>query len=126
MTASDDNTLLILQTGTNDMKASRSEELMEKYKRMIQRYKEKSKNIIVSGILPRMNESDAFYTKAFSTNKLKSLCAQENVQFQNLVKNFCYAHNKGLQRKTKEDQTATVLLDPTRLPAQLHTTIITI
>ncbi len=80
MTGSDDNTLFILHVGTNDIKASRSEELMEKYTRLIQQYKEKSSNIIVSGILLRMNETNAFYSKAFSTNnRLKSLCTQENV-----------------------------------------------
>ena len=93
-TGSDENTLLILHIGTNDVKASRSEELMEKYKRLIQKYKEKSNNIIVSGILPRMNESDTFYSKAFSTNnRLKSLCALENVKFANFWDNFYNAHH---------------------------------
>ncbi len=36
MTGSDDNNLFILHTGTNDVKANRSEELMEKYNRLIQ------------------------------------------------------------------------------------------
>ncbi len=39
-TGLDDNTILILHIGTNDIKASRSEELMEKYKRLIQKYKD--------------------------------------------------------------------------------------
>jgi len=93
-TGSDENSLLVIHVGTNDVKASRSEELMEKYKRMIQHYKEKSNNIVVSGILPRLNESDAFYNKAFSTNnRLKSLCAQEGVDFANFWDNFYYAHH---------------------------------
>ncbi len=54
-TGSDDNTLFILPIGTDDVKANRSEELMEKYKRLIHQYKEKSNNIVVSAILPRMN-----------------------------------------------------------------------
>ncbi len=70
MTGSDDNTLFILYIGTNDVKTNRSEELMDKYKRLIQQYKEKSSSIIMSGILPRMNESNAFYSKAFSTNNI--------------------------------------------------------
>ncbi len=62
---------------------------MDKYKRLIQQYKEKSSNIIVSGILPRIKESNAFYSKAFSTNnRFKPLCAQENVEFVNFWNNF--------------------------------------
>ncbi len=87
-TGSDENSLLVIHIGTNDVKASRSEELMEKYKRLIQHYNEKS-NIIVSGILPRLIESNAFYNKAFSTNnRLKSLCAQERVDFANFWDNY--------------------------------------
>ncbi len=41
-TGSDENSLLVIHIGTNDVKANRSKELMEKYKRMIQHYKEKS------------------------------------------------------------------------------------
>ncbi len=93
-TGSHYNTLLILHIGTNDVKASRSEELIEKYKRLIHQYKEKSNNIIVSCILPRMNESDAFNNKAFSTsNRLKSLCAQEYVEFANFWDSFFCAHH---------------------------------
>ncbi len=92
---SDDNTLLILHIGKNDIKASRSEELMEKYKRLIQQYKEKLNNIIMSGILLRMNESDAVYTKAFSTNNRRNLlCALENVKFANFWDNFYNAHHR--------------------------------
>ncbi len=47
---SDENSVFVIHVGTNDVKVSRSEELMEKYKIMIQHYKEKSNNIIVSGM----------------------------------------------------------------------------
>ncbi len=91
---SDDNTFFILHISTNDVKTNRSEELMDKYKRLIQQYKLKSSNIVVSGILPPMNESNAFYSKAFSTNnRLKSLCAQENVEFVHFWYNFYNAHH---------------------------------
>ncbi len=53
-TGFDENSLLVIHIGTNDVKASLSEELMKKYKSMIQHYKKKSNNIIVSGILPRL------------------------------------------------------------------------
>ncbi len=68
MTGSDQNSLFVIHVGTNDVKANRSEELMEKYRRLIQQFKEKTNNIMLSGILPRMRESNAFYSKSFSTN----------------------------------------------------------
>ncbi|XP_063857228.1 uncharacterized protein LOC135098765 [Scylla paramamosain] len=46
---SNNNTLFIIHAGTNDVENTRSEELMEKFKKMIQRFKTKSNNIIVSG-----------------------------------------------------------------------------
>ena len=49
---STNNTLFVIHGGTNNVVNARFEELMEKYKRMIQRYKAKSQNIIVLGILP--------------------------------------------------------------------------
>ena len=87
----DQNTLLIVHAGTNDVLATRSEELLEKYRRMINRFKSKvdGKNIIISDILPRVGAEQIFYDRAFSTNnRLQTLCAQENVQFINLWNNF--------------------------------------
>lgn len=88
---SDANSLFILHAGTNDVKNTRSEELLEKYKKMIQTYKNKtnSTNIIISGILPRIQATDTFYSKAFSTNnRLKTLCSQEGVEFINMWDDF--------------------------------------
>ena len=50
---SDHNTLLIIHAGTNDVMDTRSEELLEKYRQMIQRYKPKSNKTILRGILPQ-------------------------------------------------------------------------
>ena len=70
---------------TNDVKNTNSEELLEKYKRLIGTLKEKRSKFIVSGILPRIGAENQFYNKAFSTNdRLKSLCSKENVEFLNL------------------------------------------
>ena len=87
----DNNTLYILHAGTNDVTSTRSEELLQKYRRMIQEFKHKTgnNNIIVSGILPKIDAESRFYDKAFSTNsRLNSLCLQEKVEFVNLWDDF--------------------------------------
>ena len=87
------NTLYVIHAGTNDVQHTRSEELMEKYREMIQKYKTKSKNIIISGILPRINADTRFYNIAFSTNnRLKTLCQQENVEFIDMWNDFYNQH----------------------------------
>ena len=88
-TGSANNTLFIIHAGTNDVLHTRSEELMEKYKRMIRTFKTKTNNIVISGILPRIQAPDRFYSKAFSTNnRLKQLCSQEDVDFINMWDDF--------------------------------------
>ena len=90
----DNNALFVIHAGTNDVEYTRSEELMEKYRRMIQQYKTKSHNIIISGILPRTKAPSHFYDRAFSTNsRLKSLCTDEGVDYVNLWDDF---YNKPL------------------------------
>ena len=62
---------------------------MAKYKEMIQKYKTKSRNIIISGILLRIKVDARFYNIAFSTNnRLKTLCQQENVEFIDMWNDF--------------------------------------
>ena len=81
--------LLLVHVGTNDIKNTNSEELLDKYKRMINALKAKRSKFIVSGILPRIGVETHFYSKAFSTNdRLKSLCSKENVEFINLWNHF--------------------------------------
>ena len=83
------DSLYIVHVGTNDVKNTNSEELLEKYKRLIGTLKEKRSKFIVSGILPRIGAENQFYNKAFSTNdRLKSLCSKENVEFLNLWNHF--------------------------------------
>ena len=89
----DENTVIMIHAGTNDVQSTRSEELLEKYKRMIKRYKEKvtEKNIVISGILPRKFGGRSFFSKAFSTNnRLKTLCMEENVNFVNFWDDFYF------------------------------------
>ena len=62
------NALFVIHAGTNDVEYTRSEELLEKYRRMIQQYKTKSQNLIISGVLPRIRAPSHFYDRAFSTN----------------------------------------------------------
>lgn len=88
-----EKTLFVIHAGSNDVMRTRSEELMEKYRKMIQHYKNKSRNIIISGILPKIDAPDLFYDKAFSTNsRLKSLCLKEEVEFINLWDHFYNQH----------------------------------
>ena len=96
----DSNSLYIIHAGTNDVLRTRSEELLEKYRRMIQQYKTKTNanNIIISGILPRVGAQKAFYNKAFSTNnRLQNLCSEENVSFVNMWNHFY--HDRHLFQK---------------------------
>ena len=77
-----DNTLFVLHAGTNDIRTTRSEELLNKYRRLIQQYKTKSSNILISGVLPRIEADNVFYSRAFSLNsRLRSLCREHDVSF---------------------------------------------
>ena len=72
-----------------NFKNTNSEELLEKYKRLIGTLKEKQSKFIVSGILPCIGAENHLYNKAFSTNdRLKSLCSKKNVEFINLWNHF--------------------------------------
>ena len=90
------STLYVLHAGTNDVGSTRSEELLEKYRRMIKQFKSKTSGtkIVVSGILPRVRAGNDFYSKAFSTNnRLKTLCAVEDVNFVNFWNDFYFDHS---------------------------------
>ena len=83
------DSVYIVHVGTNDIKTTNSEELMERYKRLIMTLKAKRSKFIISGILPRIGAEGQFYNKAFSTNdRLKSFCSKENVEFINLWNHF--------------------------------------
>ena len=88
-----EDSVFIVHVGTNDIKTTRSEELMAKFKNLIDSLKEKRSKCIVSGILPRIGAESQFYSKAFSTNnRLRSLCSKENIEFVNLWDHFYDQH----------------------------------
>ncbi len=73
-------TLFVIHAGTNDVRKRRSEELLDKYRKLIQQYKTKYNNI--SGVLPRVESDDLFYSKAFNLNsRLRNLCKDHGVEF---------------------------------------------
>ncbi len=73
----------------NDVMTTQSEELLDKYRRLIQQYKSKSPNILISGVLPRTWAESDFFSKAFSlNNRLQTLCRQLDVEFFNAWDNF--------------------------------------
>ncbi len=56
---------------------------------MIRRYKGKSRHIIVSGILPRIDAFTGFLRKASNINdRLKQLCQDEEISFTNALDHF--------------------------------------
>ena len=85
----DNNTVLIIHAGTNDVMNTRSEEGLDKYRKMIRWYKCKSNKIILSEILLQSSGPTAFYNRAFSTNNhLKSICTGESIDFINYSDDF--------------------------------------
>ena len=84
-----EHTLFIIHAGTNDIKQTKSEALLAKYREMIRKYKVKSSNIIIYGILPRINAESNFHDEASSINwRLINLCREEGVDFINLLDQF--------------------------------------
>ena len=80
---------LIIHVGANDIIDTRPEELLKKYRRMIQWYKSKSNKIIVLGILPRNSAPKTLYYRTFSNNyRPKSLCKDEGIDFINCWDDF--------------------------------------
>ncbi len=82
-------TLFVIHAGTNDVRKTRSQELLDKYRKLIQQYKAKSNNIMISGVLPRVASDDLFYSKAFSLNcRLHNLCKDHGVEFMDMWNDF--------------------------------------
>ncbi len=81
--------LFAVHTGTNDVRKTRSEDLLDKYRKLIQQYKTKSSKIMISGILPRIAADNGFYSKAFSlSNHLETLCKEHGIEFANMWNDF--------------------------------------
>jgi len=82
------NDLSIIHACTNDIQRTKSEKQLEKYK-MIQQYKNRTNNIKISVILPRIEAQKEFDIKAFSiNNRLESLYLQEGDEFVNRWNQF--------------------------------------
>ena len=85
------NTMYVVHVGTNDVQHTRSEELMAKYKRLIENFKNKSRDVIISGIIPRMKANQHFFNMATSMNRrLANLCGEESVGFVDTWDSFFY------------------------------------
>ena len=85
------NTTYVVHVGTNDVLRCRSEELLAKYKTLIQSFKDKSQNVIISGIIPRMGVNQRFSNIATSTNRrLANLCREEGIEFVDTWNSFYY------------------------------------
>lgn len=86
---SSDETTFILHVGTNEIHSTRSEELLDKYRKLIHNFKASSNHIILSGILPRITWRTDFFSKAsYINNSLKAICHEENIEFVNFWNNF--------------------------------------
>ncbi len=82
-------TLFVIHAGTNDVHKTRSEELLDKYRKLIQQYKTKSNNIMISGVLPCVAADDLFYSKVFIRNsRLRNLCKDHGVEFVDMWNDF--------------------------------------
>ncbi len=83
------DTLFVIHAGTNDVRKTRSEELLDKYRKLIQQYKTKSNNMMISGVLPRVAADDLLYSTAFSLkSRLRNLCTDHGVEFVDMWNDF--------------------------------------
>ncbi len=91
------DTLFVTHAGTNDVQSTKTEDLLVKYRQVIRRYREKSRHIIVPGILSRINAFAGFHSKANSINtKLRQLCDDEAVVFTSAWEHFYLYRHDGL------------------------------
>ena len=82
-------TTYVIHVGSNDVQHTRSEDLMEKYRKMIQSFKVRTNQLIISGIVPRLGVERRFYNVATSTNRrLKQMCDEEGIGFVNTWDHF--------------------------------------
>ena len=96
-------TTIIVQASGNDLflkngNSGRTEPLVETLKRTIDTAKNKTKNTLVIGILPRLNVSHFSLSKALGINeRLKAICQMEEVTFIDLWDTF-YGNRKLFKR----------------------------
>lgn len=85
-----DNATYVLHVGTNDISTkSTSEEILRKYRALMKKMREKTKNIIFSGILPRLTSDESNLGRAkYVNNILKSFCKEEGFYFADFWNDF--------------------------------------
>lgn len=84
-----ENGRIIVHIGTNEVLNTRSEELLNKYRSLMIKLKTKTKNIIFTGLLPRINARNDFYGKAiYINNSLTNICRQNGIGFFNFWNEF--------------------------------------
>ncbi len=69
------DTLYVINAGTNDIQISRNDDYLRKYRRVIRFYKNKSRHVILSGILPRINALPSFYNRPPASTPGWNSCA---------------------------------------------------
>src|SRR5215469_7553047 len=91
MEVKDDNGVICTMCGTVELyeTETKPDELLHKYRTLIRTLKERSKNVLSIGILPRKTMNMRLRSKAVCINtKLEELCKIENVNFSNLWEQF--------------------------------------
>ena len=97
--------IFVILVGTNNVRKTRSKDLLDKYRKLIQQSKTKSSNIMISDMLPKITASNLFYIKAFSlNNRLRNLSKDHGVEFVNMWNDFYNRtdlfHNRDLHLST--------------------------
>src|SRR6218665_2843110 len=74
---------VIVQVGTNNLRINETEEMRKKYYEMIQGLKaERLGEVLVMGILPRQDLSEALDSKRVEVNmRLKEMCVESKVRY---------------------------------------------
>jgi lysophospholipase L1-like esterase len=78
------NTNYILHIGTNDIsnRECRTPELINKYKTLLQMFKDKGRKVTCSAVLPRVHATDDIHSRSYNFNsQLGLLCRDINVNF---------------------------------------------
>ena len=80
---------VIVHVGTNDVGQKRSEELINSYRRLIQKMKDSGRKCMISGILPRLGAGQEWGSRALGVNeRVRRLCISENIRFLDLWRDF--------------------------------------
>ena len=91
---SKENIDIVLHVGGNEIrnktgKFNSSEEILDKYKIMLEKCKSKSRKTVVTGILPRLSENEEWLSRALALNtRIKYICKQTNLEFLDIWDTF--------------------------------------